>query len=207
MVVKKIPPIYKGVHAIVAAPGPSLTPDVVNTLREVKNKYAIFGVGDVYKVIDFLDEHYACDARWWNVHGEKLNSMYPNLSMWCHDSDGEKYGAKRVHGVGSAGFSTNPSLIHYGSNSGYQMLNLAYLWGCTKMILVGYNMKKVGSKSHFFTGKREGNLQVNSPYSSFAAKYNTIQKDIRDMIINCTPDSALTAFRVEDLDEELRKRK
>ena len=203
MIVEKIPRIYKGVEAIIAAPGPSLTPEVVNALREVRDRYAIFGVGDVYKVIDFLDEHYACDARWWNIHGDKINSMYPKLSMWCHDSDGEKYGAKKVNGIGSPGFSTNPSLIHYGSNSGYQLLNLAYLWGCTKMILVGYNMKKVGSQSHFFTGPREGNLQVNSPYPVFAKKYNTIQKEIRDMIINCTPDSALTCFEKQRLEEFL----
>ena len=53
-----IPRLYPEAHCIVAAPGPSLTADVVEKLRSVKDRYAIIGVGDTYRAIDFLDKRF-----------------------------------------------------------------------------------------------------------------------------------------------------
>jgi hypothetical protein len=83
-----IPRLYPEAHCIVAAPGPSLTADVVEKLRSVKDRYAIIGVGDTYRAIDFLDEHYACDDRWWKVHGPTINQTRPGLRSWCYDPGG-----------------------------------------------------------------------------------------------------------------------
>ena len=192
--VEIIPKLYENCQAIIAAPGPSLTPEVVEHLRSVKHKYAIIGVGDAYKLIDFMDEHYACDGKWWKFHGPKINKMRPGLSSWCHDEEGLNYGAKQVNTTKSKGFSTDPKIIHQGSNSGFQALNLAYHFGFVRMYLVGYNMQRVKNKTHFFTD-REPSLAVESPYNKFVQNYNLIQADIRERIINCTPDSALTCFR------------
>jgi hypothetical protein len=203
MLLDKIPRLYPGCHAIVCATGPGLTSSVIETVKSAKDRFLIIGVNDTYKVIDFMDEHYSCDARWWKVHGEKVNALRPGLSSWCYDDEGEKYGCKRISGIGKPGFSTDPSLIHFGSNSGYQALNLAYLWGCTKMLLVGFNMQKVNNRSHFFEG-REKSLNTNSPYHKFVLNYNTIQEDIANRIINCTPNSALTKFKYQPLEEAIK---
>lgn len=200
--VESIPALYKNCQAIVVAPGPSLTPTVVEQLRSVKHKYAIVGVGDVYKLIDFMDEHYACDARWWKFHGPKINKMRPGLSSWCHDEEGMNYGAKQINSSADPGFSTDPSKINQGANSGFQALNLAYLFGFTKMYLVGYNMQRVQNKTHFFDD-RTPSLAINSPYGKFAANYNQIQPDIRKRIINCTPNSALKCFQKQNLESLL----
>ena len=197
-----IPELYKGVHASVACPGPSLTPEVVEQMRAVKDRYLIVGVGDSYKLIDFMDELYACDARWWKVHGEKVKRLRPDVNLWTHDEEGINFGACKVQGHHKPGFSTTPNAIHFGSNSGFQALNLCYLWGVSKMILVGYNMQRVGSKTHFFTG-RDPSLKIESPYGSFVKQYDLIQKNIKDIIVNCTPDSALTCFRKNTLENEL----
>lgn len=194
--------IYLNCHAIVAAPGPSLTEEVVEILRSVKHKYLIVGVGDSYKLIDFLDELYACDDRWWDIHGEKVVSMYPNLRTWAHSKNVKQYGGNQVKTINSKGFSEDSFAIHQGSNSGFQALNLVHSWGCTRILLVGYNMQKVAGRSHFFTD-RHPDLNKASPYNNFVEAYNNIQPHIREKIINCTPDSALTAFRKSRLEDEL----
>ena len=199
---ERIPQLYKGVHAIVACPGPSLTLEVVEQLRAVKDRYLIVGVGDTYKLIDFMDEHYACDGRWWKVHGKSVNKLCPNVNLWSHDVEGIEFGARKVNGVHRPGFSTDPDIIHFGSNSGFQALNLCYLWGVSKMILVGYNMQRVGTKTHFFTG-RDPSLRIESPYKNFVKQYDLIQQNIKNRIVNCTPNSALTCFRKNDLEVEL----
>lgn len=71
-----IPKLYPNCQAILAAPGPSLTTEVVNILRDVRDRFVIIGVGDTYKVIDFMDEHYACDGKWWRIHGDKINELH-----------------------------------------------------------------------------------------------------------------------------------
>ena len=98
--------------------------------------------------------------------------------------------------------SQDPALIHFGSNSGFQLLNIAMLMGIRKAILVGYNMQKVDTVSHFF-GDHPGKLNKNSPYDKFRDAFKQIKDNQKEMIVNCTPDSALKSFRKADLLEEL----
>lgn len=185
------------------ASGPSLTEEVIETIRPHKDRFIIFGCNDVYKVVDYLDVHYACDTRWWDMWGEDFKEKRPALESWtqCKTSS-EKYNINYIAGRHDKRLSTDPSIIHYGSNSGFQQLNLAFLMGCSIFILVGYNMKAVQGKSHYF-GDHPTDLKRNSPYPRFVSAFNTIQSEIKDLIINCTPDSALTNFKQKQLEEIL----
>lgn len=194
-----IPRKYEGKPIVLCATGPSL-PDAVETLREFKDKIIVFGINDAYKIIDFLDEHYACDTRWWNINGEDFRAKYPELSSWsqCAES-AKKFNLQHIPGKHLKGLSTSPGLIHFGKNSGYQALNIAYLMGGSKFILTGYNMQVV-KKSHFF-GEHPPGLNKKSPYPDFVRQFSTIQLDIGRMIVNCTPNSALKIFDQADLRE------
>lgn len=197
-----IPRKYEGRSIVLCATGPSLTSEVVETIRKFKDKVVVFGINDAYKIIDFLDEHYACDTRWWEHWGSDFRSKYPNLSAWsqCKHSS-EKFNLQHIPGKHTQGFSPNPNLIHFGKNSGYQALNIAYLMGGSKFILTGYNMRVVG-KTHFF-GDHPPGMNKNSPYNTFIAAFNTIQPEIRKLVINCTTDTALKCFTQADLEETL----
>lgn len=192
---------YKNKKAILIATGPSLTEEVIETIRPYKDDFVIFGCNDSYKVVDFLDFHYACDNKWWNLHYDTFKEKYPQLRSW---TQAEEYKDKLtvVKGTSARGLSLNSSLIHWGKNSGYQLLNLAFLMGCSKFILVGYNMQKVDGVMHYF-GDHPPGLGKSSPYNSFVQCFNTIQPEIKELIINCTPNSALTMFKQKDLREVL----
>jgi len=185
------------------ASGPSLTEKVIEQIRPHKDRFIIFGCNDIYKVVDYLDVHYACDTAWWNMWGEHIKKLRPSLESWtqCKPSS-EKYKINHVQGQHKPKLSINQNEIHYGSNSGYQQLNLAFLMGCSRFILVGYNMKKINNKSHYF-GDHPKELKRNSPYPRFVSAFATIQPEIRELIINCTPDSALTMFEQKPLEEIL----
>jgi hypothetical protein len=185
------------------ATGPSLTEEVVEYVREHKGDHIVFGCNDVYKICDFMDVHYACDTRWWAFNGEEFRKLFPTQESWtqCQKS-AEKFGLNFTKGKHDTGLSINPDLIHFGSNSGYQQLNIAFLMGCNKFILLGYNMQHTQGKSHFF-GDHQGGMNNNSPYKSFLQKYGTIQEPIKKLIVNCTTESALQTFRKSTLEEEL----
>lgn len=194
---------FKNKKAILIASGPSLTEEVIESIRPYKDNFIIFGCNDVYKVVDYLDVHYACDTKWWNVWGEDFKKRRPNLESWtqCKPS-AEKYNLNYTLGKHQNKLSIDSKYIHYGSNSGFQQLNLAFLMGCCRFILVGYNMQAVKNQSHYF-GDHPKELDKKSPYPKFVDAFLTIQPQIKNLIINCTPDSALTMFEQKPLEEIL----
>lgn len=195
---------FKNRPAILIATGPSLTEEVVETIRKYKTNHVVFGCNDAYRRVDFLDIHYACDTKWWKIHAETIKEKCPNLRSITQSTEArDEYGLEWIQGKYNPQLSTRPDTIHYGSNSGYQMLNLAFLFGCNKFILVGYNMKRVDQKAHFF-GDHPIEIRSHSPYPTFVAAFNTIQKELRTCIVNCTPNSALTMFRFNKLEDELQ---
>ena len=199
-----IPIRYPNKKFILCATGPGLTEKVIQTIRPYKDDYVIFGINDSYRVIDFLDEHYACDGKWWRQWGDDFRQVCPELSSWTQDAQmAQQYKLQHSPGKHNKGFSLEPNLIHFGSNSGYQALNIAFLMGGCKFILVGYNMQAVDNKKHFF-GDHPPGLNSNSPYANFAKNYATIQPEIRELVINCTENSALTCFEKADLEETLK---
>lgn len=152
---------YKNKKFILLATGPSLTEEVVETIRPHKDKFVIFGINDAYKVVDYLDVHYACDTKWWKMWGDDFRAKYPELPSWTQcKTSAEKYSLKYTRGAHKKDFSLDPNLIHFGANSGYQALNIAFLMGGFRFYLVGYNMQPVGKQKHFLGTTRQGLIQI-----------------------------------------------
>ena len=197
-----IPLKYRNRPAILMATGPSLTEEVVEYVREHKTNHVVFGCNDVYRICDFMDVHYACDTRWWKTNGPEFRKLFPTLESWTQDQRASKeFELNHTAGKHLPGLSIDPKLIHFGSNSGYQMLNIAFLMGCNKFILLGYNMKHIDNKTHFF-GDHEG-MNNNSPYKTFLIKFKTVQPEIAKLVVNCTENTALRNFRISTLEKEL----
>src|SRR5690606_24056968 len=112
----------------------------------------VIAVNDAWKLLPFADVIYACDLRWW----EKKGCGDFRGERWsCTESRGgrdkrsvaEKFGLNLIDGRSEEGFSLEPGLIHYGSNSGFQAVNLALQFGAKVIRLVGFDMQPNG---HFF---------------------------------------------------------
>lgn len=203
-----IPIKYRNKPAVIVATGPSLTVDVVTTLYEYKDSYVFFGCNDAYRAVPFLDEHYALDHTWWDFHKNSANSMGKEAS-WCGWLDiCRDLNLQYVGGRDKEGLSLDNEAIHWGDNSGFQVLNLAVLMGCTKFILVGFNMGvPEGEKKHFFGDHPKQCIQ-NSPWEGFKKSFQYVadmQPEIAKEIVNCTPKTALQCFRIGDLETELKK--
>ena len=115
---------------------------------------------------------------------------------------GEKYGIRLVKGEPGSGFSTNPSVIHYGDNSGFQALNLAILFGSPYIVLVGFDMRHIAGKSHFF-GNHPPGLFQRGEYESFALMFDKAPPPDGVTIINATPDSALKCYESMCLEDAI----
>lgn len=182
-----------------AASGQSLTEEQAELIRA--SGLPAIAVNDAYRRLPFAPVLYACDKAWWKVHrgapdfgGERWSS---------HEAGGndklataEEFGLRLVAGRDGRVFSLDPSHIRYGHNSGFQAINLAILFGARRIVLCGFDMHG----THFF-GAHPQPLRNPASYASFIRAFTTAAQELPDhiSIVNCSPGSALTAFRKGDL--------
>lgn len=96
--------------------------------------------------------------------------------------------------------------LHFGNNSGYQAINLAYLLGATTIILLGFDMKRKAGKTHFF-GDHPYHRNDQGPTDPIMQRWcgNFVQlaQDLRDEgvdVYNASRETALTAFERRELE-------
>lgn len=220
---QKINPIWSDRGCIVVATGPSLTPEVVQKVRFARwlNGWNVVLVQDAYKVLPYADLVYGSNPSWWRIHqhcegfkGEKWSSHEaPNNGHVQHLNDkteaAQKWGVNLIKGKDGIGFSFDPEVIHYGSNSGFQAINLALLFGARKIVLVGFDMRHVNGKAHFF-GNHPKELHQNTDehYRAYVKHFDRAAKKLPShiSIVNATPGSALTCFPAVDLEDTIGRR-
>jgi hypothetical protein len=197
---------------VVAATGPSLTEEVAARVRRARwpeERVRVVAVNDAYRRLPYADILYACDERWWRVHIESVRSMFHGERWTTHENGKDSSNGKDgmpaewnvscVLGKDGRGFSTDPGLIHYGQNSGFQAINLAILKGATRIILVGFDM---GGRGHFF-GDHPDPLHNRTDYRAFLPTFQEAARTCRVPILNATPGSALDCWPRVTLEEAL----
>jgi hypothetical protein len=148
---------------------------------------------------------YACDLHWWDVYAGELKRDFAG-ELWTQDEKAaKKYGLHRMPGVSQVGLGRE--MIHFGNNSGYQAINLAYLFGATRIILLGFDMKVEAGKIHFFGqhpyhGKNQG--PDNGVMERWRRNFVQLAQDLVDEgveVINATRSTALKTFSIKTLEE------
>lgn len=115
-------------------------------------------------------------------------------------------GINVIRSAPHSGISTDPSLIHTGSNSGFQALNLAILAGASRVLLLGYDMQPTNGQSHWF-GDHPGSLNRASPFAVFRKAFEDAADQIARLgveVINCSRETSLTCFKRAALSEALQ---
>ena len=206
MLTEKVEPIWADTTAIVAASGPSLTPQVAALVRA--SSAFVIAVNDAFRMLPSADVLYAADLAWWQMHddtrafeGERWSSHSTDQGF-ADDKSDSALGLYLVAARAGAGFSSNAQYVHYGEtpHSGFQAVNLALLFGARRVILVGFDMRRVGGRSHFF-GEHPRGLRRDSDYAGFIAAYSPHPR-----VLNATPGSALDCFERVDLVAAINQR-
>jgi hypothetical protein len=108
-------------------------------------------------------------------------------------------------GESPEGISLDPEIINTGKNSGYQLINIFALAGVKRIVLLGYDCKPgAGGKMHWF-----GDHPLKTPPSvlpEMVKMFATAAKPLAELgveVINCSPGSAIGAFRKDALESVL----
>jgi len=196
---------------IVAATGSSLTKE----LAAECGGHRVIAVNDAYRLLPDACMLYAADILWWIEHrgcpdfiGEKWTCLSAiDYKRYHHRPPArskiemaEVFGLKTIDGKREQGFSTDPSCIHFGSNSAFQAANIALLRGAAPVIFIALDMQG----SHFFGEHPPAVRRNRIGFEQFIRRFRDaklLQPDVP--IINATPGSALSCFPIMTLQEAL----
>lgn len=206
--------VNEGAVFVILAGGPSLKdfdPSVLASVRTIT-------INDSWRILPTADYLYFCDKKWWQYHQDRnLRSLDNKFSF--HDLIYKGFWVKggpgfndhpQVHALsfcGQVGLSEDPRGLCHGSNSGYAAINLAYLLGAKKIILLGYDMDFVGSVTHWHREPREEPNEFRKTLTNSMLPLFSYLMDPLEaagvQVINANPNSALTCWPRMELQEAL----
>ena len=195
--------------------GPSLRREQISAAR---NKgFALVGCNFVWHDVPDLDVLWATNHDWWQSEwGSELES-YPAQKWTVSREAADKFSLNWIAEKDAPGLSSDPRVIHHGHGSGYSMLNLAYLMGAARIVLLGYDLKyapdydgrnrRIGSSPRHYFGEYAPHLQhwpsvcvKDGVHFDLVSRYGEVAKQAAVEIINCTPASALKCFPSMDIE-------
>lgn len=198
---------------VIVAGGPSLKSW---DIEHARGRAHVIVVNDGYRLAPWADALYAADGAWWDHH--QGVRWFPGLRVTQDEGAASRWGLTFVESADRPGLSLEPTLIHQGSNSGYQAVNLAVhlmrpYWprcgaGSRRILLLGFDMKAApDGRSHWF-GDHPGALNRGTPPGYWAHRFETMAPQLAATgieIINCSRDSAITCFPRAAIDRVLNK--
>ncbi len=225
----KVLPEWTGGTVALIGGGPSVTMDDVVFLHDAHRAGLIncIAINASYLWAPWADLCYFADAKWWRWHSDgidipKLDLKAAEVKQLFAEFNGQKcsihHGEKiiddlnvhilknaRGHGNHGTGISLDSKSIVTGRHSGYQALNIAILAGASKVLLIGFDAKMAeDGQTHFHGGhpvKEGGHV-----YKMYKESFSPIERDLIRLnveVVNCSPDSAINAFRKTPLADEL----
>jgi len=191
---------WSGETAFVFASGPSLTQADADACRGLGRAIA---VNATFARVPWADVLYAADLRFWRVYDEEIRATFAGERWSSSESARAFFGAHFIEKLGGEGFTRRPGAINGGGNSGYQALHLAATWGCTRVVLLGFDMQRTGGLAHWH-GPHKGGLPNGQGFQHLIRRFGYLARDLRRLgveVINCTRETALACFMRQPLED------
>ena len=196
---------------VVIGTGPSLTQEQIDKVSHLRK----FGVNRAFEFgVDVL---VGCNIAFWDHYWPQIKDLPCDKWTTRPELDGKYDGLNYIREEWIDGLSTDKDYIAAHHGSGPQAVNIAYHYGCEKIILIGWDMRFNGKVNRrTFTGKRHyfGEDDLTKNHWPMTGPGGECEGLIREMetihpedygieIINCTPGSAMRCFPMDDLDNHV----
>ena len=190
-----VPRIWSNADCFILGGGPSLKEIDVSRLTGSR----VIAVNNAYRLGSWIDVLYFGDCRWYNWHKKEL-LQFAGLKVTTCEQHVDKPGIKVVRRKNAPhGLQTNPAFLGWNLSSGACAINLAVHLGAKRIVLLGYDMRKVEGQCNFHDDYPHSRNK--DPYKRFLVPFPTIAADLKKKHIECLnacPGSALTVFPIVD---------
>ena len=198
--------------AVVIGSGPSLSDEQlqrVERARQALRVHAIAVNNTVQRApwadVAYFGDYTAIKHYRGSTKGGKQESLASCCLEWWTASApaAERWKLNHVRSDNRPGFGVDR--VSMNGNSGAQAINLAMLFGARRILLLGFDMRNIEGRAHWFGQHPQPLVQVQL-YAEWIHKLTIAapQAKARGVhIINCTPDSALQCFDKVSLEDAL----
>jgi hypothetical protein len=190
--ISRVEPIWTGETVYIIGGGPSLINfnwDSLNGKKTIAINKAILS----YPIANVL---YWTDTRVYNWYKEDID-RFKGLKYTIRHHVTYSPDIKVLRKGNKFGLEESKDALCHGNNSGYAAINLAYLLGAKKIILLGYDMKNNGTTSHYHDGYpvpvTGDNIYKNQFIPGFDVLANLLKQKNVD-VYNASLHSALTVW-------------
>lgn len=190
--------LWPGETAVILGGGCSLNREDVNYCR---GKARVIAIKEAMLLAPWADVLYAGDAKWWRYYkgapdfkGLKF-SIEQDPTQVQIDWASEFPDVQVLRNTGELGLELNPAGLRTGYNSGYQAVNLGAHFGCSKLILLGFDMWAGPNGDQNWFGYHPNH--VNSPYPIFHQAFGSIVEPLKQAgvhVMNASRFTLLNAF-------------
>ena len=199
-----INPDWKGETVVIIASGTSVTQQDLDLVKQHRkdDKCKVIAINANYAYADYADIVYFCDYKFYKWHKDKSefqNHRARKISICPQETEG----VEKLKQGNEYGLSRQHDTLNTGSNSGFQCINLAYLLGVSRIVLLGYDMKIADNgRSHHHPDHPQplSPIGYKKIYDDILDKrlFETVAFDLHNeniSVINCSPISAISCFR------------
>lgn len=189
--------------AIILASGPSLTTEQIDAAR--RSGHHTIVINSTYRSMLDANTLYAGDFMFFKVHIAEIRATFKG-KIWTQDNSAFARwpGINRMKGSTRDGLGLK--IIHTNGNSGMQALNLAFLWGFERIVLLGFDMKNGPNGEKHHHPDHPAPMVQGQCFDEWLLKAGRVAADIAKTnceVINCTPGSAMKCFPMKDWREVL----
>lgn len=199
-------PVQEPDSWVCIASGPSLTAEDCERVRQWRSRTGghVIVVNSSWRLAPWADVIYSMDAAWWEkwIAVIRLESGAKLLTNSAEKA--RELGIDASPGAKTAGLGRKRP--HLAGNSGHAAINLAFLWGARRIVLLGYDMQMTGGRSHWHHDHPWGVSPASSPTRRWLPRYAQLATDLAAEgveVINATRETALECFERRPLAEAL----
>lgn len=185
---------------VILASGPSLTPEQIDAVKHSTAKSIT--TNSTAFVAPWASVFYACDHLWFKTYHAKLDIK----RCWTQDrASAERYGINYIRQSARPGLGKRE--VQVNGNSGFGATNLAFLFGCRRIILAGMDMRLGPKGQRHHHPDHPAPLVQAQQFKEWVHKGAKFFSDLREEgceVLNATPNSALTMVKYMPLEEALK---
>jgi hypothetical protein len=189
--------------AVVICAGPSLSDEQLGAVAG-RDTVRTIAVNTAYQYVPWADVVYGGDFMFWKVHHIRIRKTCAGARLVTQDnSASERFQLFRQRGGNREGLGLE--VIHQNGNSGMQAINLAFLWGSRRILLIGMDMREIDGQKHRHGDHEKGLVQAQL-FGEWIHKGKKLAEDLKAQgceVVNCTPGSALPWFPMSTIEKEL----
>lgn len=174
-------PLLAGETVFLLAGGPSLMLETADRLRGRR----VMVINSSYRLAPWADFLFFMDLPWFQRRREIVEA-WPGMAITT--SVDAKLAMPRLRLVPLDGAS-----------SGHSAIQLAFAMCAARIVLLGYDMRKINGRSHHHDEYDTEDPQMFVTFLRYFAGWSALYPNV----INCTPGSALTEFPTAALDDVL----